>query len=123
MATHRINLGTKGIVEVDDADITDIDLDKEVVHFDGQRLTEARAEQLAKEIQDRFESERREQARQYGAQGGRPPLGKDGGGSVQIGFRTDPETKKKLADKAQHLNRSESAILREALNDWLERSA
>ena len=57
----KINLGNGTTAEI--TSIKDIDLDKEVVYFEGERLTEARAEAIARDI-----------AARHGRKGGRPPL-------------------------------------------------
>ena len=46
--------GEKQILLDSDVVIRDIDLDQEVVMVDGQRLTEARAEQISEEIMQAF---------------------------------------------------------------------
>jgi hypothetical protein len=44
--------GEEQLIDVGDPVIKDIDLDQEVVIIDGQRLTEARAEQISEEIME-----------------------------------------------------------------------
>lgn len=46
--------GEKQIIGNGNPVIKDIDLDKEIVIVDGQRLTEARAEQISEEIMEAF---------------------------------------------------------------------
>jgi predicted ATPase with chaperone activity len=123
MVTHRINLGSKGIVDIDDADIKDIDLDKEVVYFEGERLTEAKAAELSKQIRDRVEAARREQAQRDGAKGGRPTVDADGAPSVALGARVAPSTKARLKAQAEAQGRTAADLIREALDEYLDRAS
>jgi hypothetical protein len=53
MAKWKV-FGEKQLVIDSDVVIRDIDLDQEVVIVDGQRLTEARAEQISEEIMQAY---------------------------------------------------------------------
>lgn len=44
----KINLGSLGTIDVDPADVEEIDLDAEEYCYEGERLTEARAEEIAR---------------------------------------------------------------------------
>jgi hypothetical protein len=92
-------------VEVEDG-IELINLDEEEVFFEGERLTEARAEQIAREI-----------ARRHGLKGGRPKLSPEG--SSRLGIRIPSDLREKLRAKAETENVSESELAREAIAAFL----
>ncbi len=87
----------------------DADLDRESFTVDGQRLTEARAEALAKEI-----------ARQHGLTGGRPRKAADEKASVQKAVRFTPAQAERVADAARRRGESESELIRKAVDAYLE---
>lgn len=102
----KINLGGGRIVEVEDAG--DIDLDQEEIYVDGERLTEARAVELAREI-----------SRRHGRKGGRPSLA--AGRSPQIATRVPQALKDQIAKAAKTEGVHESDVVRSALDEYLHR--
>src|SRR5699024_9130051 len=85
--------------------VGDIDLDAEHLYVDGVRLTEARAEEIAREI-----------ARRHGRKGGRPRVG-----SARVAVRLPQETKDRLAKIAHQRDRREADLVRDAIDEYLER--
>lgn len=85
----------------------DIDLDQEVVvDRKGQRITEARAEQIAADTLER-------------ARRGRPSLGRRGGRSPQITFRLSPRLRAAAVKRAKRDGKKVSDVAREALERHL----
>lgn len=84
----------------------DIDLEVEEVRAGGGRISEARAEEIAKEYY-----------RAKGRQGGRPPLSSEG--SAQVAARVPTATKVRLGVVARETGRVESEVIREALDEYL----
>lgn len=97
-----INLGGK---RVPVTEASDVDLNTEEIYVDGVRLTEARAAELAREI-----------ARRHGRKGGRPPVG-----SARVAVRLPQETKDRLAAIAHDRERREADLVRDAINEYLDR--
>ncbi|MDO5067948.1 MAG: ribbon-helix-helix domain-containing protein [Propionibacteriaceae bacterium] len=108
MSTHKVNLGSLGQITIAESDIEEIDLDDADIRVAGERLTEARAEQLAREI-----------AARHGRLGGRPPLPEHERASVQKAVRLTPAQAKRLADAANSRGVPESELLRKALDAYL----
>lgn len=103
--TVKINIGGK----VYDATVAgDIDLDQEEVYLGDERLTEARAEELAREIMQR-----------RGAKGGRPRL--SDGPSAQMAFRLPAAMKDQLDEVAEHDGVKPAELARRAIGEYLER--
>ncbi|MEL4358462.1 MULTISPECIES: hypothetical protein [unclassified Luteococcus] len=96
----KIRLGGE-LVEVT---VSDVDLDQEVIYFEGERLTEARAEELGREI-----------SRRYGLLGGRPPKDPQERASVQRAVRFTPGDAARLRARATELGVSESELIRRAV--------
>ena len=90
--------------------IEEVNLDVDEYYYGGERLTEARAEEIAREI-----------ARRHGLKGGRPPL--DPAGSERIGFRVPADLHARLKARAKADHRSESQVAREALERYLAPAA
>lgn len=103
----KIQLGDGNTVDIDS--IEDIDLDTEVVYFEGQRLTEAQAQAIARDHPDR-----------HGRKGGRPRLAED---TSRIGLRLPRELHDRLRHAAQAAGVSESELAREAIDDYLAKGA
>lgn len=102
----KVNLGSLGVVDVEQAEIEDVDLDTEEYSFEGERLTEARAEEIAREI-----------ARRHGLRGGRPPLSSEG--VERLGLRVPTGLRARLRARAEADNASESEVARRALEAYL----
>ncbi len=83
-----------------------IDLDQEDYRVDGEKLTEAKAEQLGEEIAGRLI--------------GRPSL--SSGRSPQIAFRVAAEVKAALDRLARERGTTPSEVAREALEKYLKAS-
>lgn len=109
--TWTINLGPGQTATVRESEVSDIDLDEEVVYLDGERLTEERAAQIARDI-----------ARRHGLRGGRPLKAEADKNSVQKAVRLTPGQAARLAEAAVRTKRKESDILRSALDAYLEAS-
>jgi len=102
-----IQLGDGTTADVDS--IEGIDLDTEVVYFEGQRLTEAPAQAIARDV-----------AVRHGRKGGRPRLAED---TSRIGLRLPRELHDRLRNAAQAAGVSESELAREAIDDYLAKGA
>ncbi len=85
-----------------------VDLDKEEYFFEGERLTEARAEQIAREVM-----------RRRGLKGGRPPKPAAERASIQKAFRLTPAEADRLARSAKSEGVTEAELVRRALADYL----
>lgn len=105
--TFNLNLGSLGRVEAHEADLEDIDLDQEILISNGERITESRAREIAREI-----------SRLNGLKGGRPPLPEEERASVQKGVRLTPKEADQLASIAAQKGLKESQIIREALRHY-----
>ena len=103
----QIQLGDGTIAEI--ASIENIDLDTEVVYFEGERLTEAGAEAIAHDI-----------AARHGRKGGRPPLAEE---TSRLGLRLPRELHERLREAAHQAGVSESELAREAIDDYLAKGA
>jgi hypothetical protein len=85
----------------------DVDLDREVIlDKDGRRITEARAEQIVKEVIE--------------AVFGRPSLTAPGRHSPEIKARVPIQLKKKLQREAKRRGETSSAVIRQALEEFLK---
>jgi hypothetical protein len=108
----RVNLGN----EVKEFILgPDIDLDKEIfLDNDGQRITEARAQEIA-----------RETMAEYDRRVGRPALDSrnEGTHSPQVSFRLSERLARKAHDRAAREGKTMSQIGREALERYLEQEA
>lgn len=103
----RIQLGGGKTAEI--TSIENIDLNHEVVYFEGERLTEVDAEAIARDI-----------AARHGRKGGRPRLAEE---TSRIGLRLPRELHDRLRDAAHKAGISESELAREAIDDYLARGA
>ncbi len=103
----KINLGSGTGADI--ASIENIDLDQEVVYFEGERLTEARAEAIARDI-----------AARHGRKGGRPPLAEE---TSRLGLRLPSDLRERLQAAATKAGVSESELAREAIDDYLAKGA
>lgn len=103
----QINLGNGTTAEI--TSIKDIDLDQEVSYFEGERLTEARAEAIARAI-----------AARHGRKGGRPPLAKE---TSRLGLRLPRDLRERLQAAATEAGVSESELAREAIVKFIDRGA
>ena len=104
----KVNLGSLGTVDVNPDEVSYVDLDSEEFTFGGERLTEARAEQIAREV-----------ARKHGLKGGRPAKPECERASVQKAFRLTPGEAHRLAETAAARGMSESALVRAAISEYL----
>lgn len=89
-------------------DAGDVDLDREVIFHNGERLTEAGAEKLGRQLADATHATR---------SAGRPSLAK--GKSPHVSFRVSAATKKRLEGIAEAEGKSSSAVAREVLEKYL----
>lgn len=95
----------------DDVDVSDIDLDKEVVYVNGERLTEARAAEMAAEL-ERTSRER-----------GLIPGGKSLSGGAKhspvVQVRVSESTRDKLQAIAAERKMSVSKLSRQVLDEFV----
>lgn len=103
----RIQLGDGTSAEI--TSVEDIDLDEQVVHFEGERLTEARATAIARDI-----------AVRHGRRGGRPRLATE---TSRIGVRLPRELHDRLRSAADAAGVSESELARTAIDHYLAEGA
>lgn len=103
----RTQLGDGTTAEI--TSIENIDLDIEVVYFEGERLTEASAEAIARAI-----------AARHGRKGGRPRLAEE---TSRLGLRLPRELRERLRKAAHRVGASESELVREAIDDYLAKGA
>lgn len=103
----RIQLGEGRSAEI--TSIEDIDLDSEVVYFEGQRLTEAAAQAIARDI-----------AARHGRKGGRPRLAAE---TSRIGLRLPRELHQRLKTAADAAGLTESELARDAIDHYLAKGA
>lgn len=89
-----------------DVTVSDIDLDSEEVIVRGERLTEARAAEIADRLERRS---------------GRPSLTAPGAHSPVLNLRVSQITKSQLEHLAETSGRRQSDIVREALAEYLNR--
>ncbi len=106
--TFNLNLGPLGRTTVRTDDIEEIDLDQENIQLAGERLTEAKAAEIAREI-----------ARKHGRRGGRPPLKPEQRASVQKAVRLTPARAARLHAVATAQGVKEAEIIRQALDAYL----
>ena len=104
MSKHQINLGN-GLVEVTRG--LDVDLDLEEFHYDGERLTEERAERIGLEAANR---------------GGRPHLDPTRAPSSRVACRVTQPVADRLDAVARATGRRRSQVLRDALDAYLDAS-
>ncbi len=105
---YNIKLGPNHTVPITTEDITEVDLDEEEIYLDDIRLTEARAQEIAREI-----------SRRYGKQGGRPTLPDSERASVQKAVRLTPAKAEQLSQVAAARGMRESDVIRAALDAYL----
>lgn len=99
----------------DDVDVVDVDLDETEVFYRGERLTEARAEQIA------AQSLRELRTRNLIA--GRKSLSGDGSHSPKIQYRVPADLRDEAQRLAEKTGLTVSKIGRIALEEYLERHA
>lgn len=104
----KIKTGDDQVVDV--TEVTEIDLDKNPIEVDGQRLDEAGAERLAQQILASHAAIRRE---------GRPSIDGGPGKSPRLAFRVPADLRRRLNERAAAEHRSASTIAREALERYL----
>ncbi|MDO5672390.1 MAG: ribbon-helix-helix domain-containing protein [Actinomycetaceae bacterium] len=102
----KINLGSKGMVEI--TSIEDINLDEADFIVDGKPFTEAAAEALALEI-----------SRRHGRKGGRPPKNPTERASHTKAVRLTDSQAHRLQNAAAEQGLPESEIIRQALDQYL----
>ncbi len=98
------------VVRADDS-IEDVDLDEDVVIVKGRRLTEAAAEQLARET--------RAEARRRNLIPGRKSLSSGATHSPRVQFRVPEDVAAQAHDRAEAEGKSLSELAREALVRYL----
>jgi hypothetical protein len=100
-----VNLGNGETFAVESLDeVEEVDLDEVEVFFDGARLTEARAEEIARQI-----------SRRNGLKGGRPSKPAAERASVQKAVRFTPAEAEQLAALARSRGVRESDVIRGAV--------
>ena len=92
-----------------DVEVREVDLDREEVRFRGERLTEARAEAVAAEVLARTP--------------GRPSLSGPGQKSPSVTVRLPKGERTRLDAVAAKQGRRPSAVIREALDEYMARHA
>lgn len=102
-----IQLGDGTTAEI--TSIENINLDEQVVYFEGERLTEARAAAIARDI-----------AARHGRKGGRPRLATE---TSRIGIRLPRELHDRLKSAADAAGLSESELARKAIDHYLAEGA
>lgn len=107
MSAMGIQVGDGASAEI--TSIENINLDDEVVYFEGERLTEARAAAIARDI-----------AARHGRKGGRPRLSTE---TSRIGVRLPRELHDRLKSAADAAGVSESELAREAIDHYLDKGA
>ncbi len=103
----RIQLGDGTSAEI--TSIENINLDEEVVYFESERLTEARATAIARDI-----------AARHGRKGGRPRLANE---TSRTAIRLPRAAHDRLRSAADAAGVSESELAREAIDQYLARGA
>lgn len=99
-----------------DATIEDVDLDKEEIYVEGERFTEARAEQLAEET-----ARLAREARERNLIPGRKSLSGGSKHSPLVQFRVSETTRAKLEAIAKARGISISKLSRKIIDDFVER--
>lgn len=89
-----------------DVTVREIDLDAEEFYVGGERLTQARAAELAERAERRS---------------GRPSLTSPGAHSPALNLRVSTQTKARLEAQAEAEGRRQSDIVRDALEEYLAR--
>ena len=92
-----------------DVEVHEVDLDREDVRFRADRLTEARAEAVAEEVLSRTP--------------GRPSLSGPGQKSPSVTVRLPKGERTRLDAVAAKQGRRPSAVIREALDEYMARHA
>lgn len=92
-----------------DTKVRSIDLDKERFLYKGERLTEAKARRLARDILSR-------------SRRGRPSLTGEPAHSPEVKARVPRELRDRLRARAEREHRCTSDLIREALEAYLEAS-
>ncbi|HMQ66863.1 MAG TPA: hypothetical protein PJ992_11265 [Arachnia sp.] len=105
----RIRTGEDEYLEVEDG-IEVVDLDTDLYYYDGERLTEARAAAIARDV-----------ARRHGLKGGRPPLSAEG--TDRIGSRIPKPLRRQLRERAEADHQTESEVVRRALENYLGKAS
>lgn len=97
----KVNLGN-GPVDVTEG--SDVDLDVEEFFYDGERLTEERAEQIGLD------------------RGGRPHIDPAGQPSLRLAFRVPQPVADQVDELARRTGRRRSDVLRDAVQAYLQAS-
>jgi predicted HicB family RNase H-like nuclease len=105
----------KDYVVNEDASISDIDLDRENVYFQGERLTEGRAERIA-------ETALRD-ARHRGLIPGRKSLSGGNTHSPRLEVRVPADLHREIAERAKRENVTVSRLVREILQRYVDEEA
>lgn len=101
----------------DDVEVDDVDLEQEAVYVNGERLTDERVEQMA------AESVRLARAREANLVPGGKSLSGDGTHSPVMQTRVPAEVRAKFQAIAARRGVRPSKLLREAIDQFLEREA
>lgn len=98
-----------------DATISDVDLDQEEIYFNGERLTEDRAEQIAEDaLKD---------ARRRGLIPGRKSLSGGGAHSPRLEVRVPVELHREISERAKRENVTVSRLVRDILQRYVDDNA
>ena len=92
-----------------DVEVREVDLDREDMRFRGERLTEVRAEAVAEEVLSRTP--------------GRPSMSGPGQKSPSVTVRLPKGERTRLDAVAAKQGRRPSAVIREALDEYMARHA
>lgn len=98
-----------------DASIADVDLDREEVYFQGQRLTEERAERVAAAALD--------DARRRGLIPGRKSLSGGSAHSPRLEVRVPAELHREITERAKRENVTVSKLVRAILQRYVDEDA
>jgi predicted HicB family RNase H-like nuclease len=98
-------LDPRRYVVTPDTTVSDVDLDTEVVTFRGKRLTEERAEKVAKDVLRRA---------------GRPSLTGQSAHTPRVGVRLPDDVRARLQERADREHKSLSAVVREAVEAYVK---
>jgi predicted HicB family RNase H-like nuclease len=105
----------KDYVINDDASISDVDLDREKFHFQGERLTEDRAERTAEmALRD---------ARHRGLIPGRKSLSGGNTHSPRLEVRVPADLHREITERATRQNVTVSRLVREILQRYVDEEA
>jgi predicted HicB family RNase H-like nuclease len=105
----------KDYVVNDDASISDVDLDREKIFFQGERLTEDRAERIA-------ETALRD-ARHRGLIPGRKSLSGGNTHSPRLEVRVPADLHREITERAKRENVTVSKLVREILQRYVDEEA